>query len=111
MSWKRLAHVRGDTLNEWFVLLCLETHQRSWITTLETVEAINLQIAERSLKIELKMASAEKHLTKSLQGMSEYAELMDECEMKQRQIMGIYREREIMMEKWASHSNSQTPIL
>lgn len=91
-----------DMLNEWLSLCLIETHTRQWVYTLEEMSSVTLHIAERTLRLERRLSAAQESLDNSLRGIEVYSELMDESEMKTRQVLTMMRERQFMLEKWSS---------
>jgi hypothetical protein len=92
--------VRPQLINEWFTMCCLETHQRQWIYTLEEMNSVSMEISEAVLRIERRLSDAQDFLKVALEGVDEYSTIMDDCDMKTRQIMTTLRERQFMLEKW-----------
>lgn len=104
---QRFTPVKPQLINEWFTLCCLETHQRQWIYTLEEMNSVSMIVAESVLRIERRLCDAQDALKTALDGVNEYAELMDDCDMKTRQIMTTLRERQFLLEKCPSREPSR----
>lgn len=85
-------------VNEWFTLTCLESHSRTWIHTMEALFRLSLSIVSQSSVVDARIRQAERRMTGALQGMQEYQTVVDECEMKTRQILTVMREKQMLEE-------------
>ena len=106
-SKKPIAYAQ---INDWFALTCLENHGRIWMHTLEALFRLSLSLIAQSSMVDARVKQAERRMQGALEGMNEYQVVVDDCEMKTRQILTVMREKQILEDSLASFRGSQSAV-